>query len=165
MKKFGLFDRDGLHGGCGRLFLGQGEMQDAVFVFCTDVLCFNGTHFKGTRAFACSAFTAKHAVFVVGIGIALVYALQNVSSIPMMVALMPKEKFGQFCSANSVINCVIMIVANYFAGMAVDIWGYRVMFIWDFIFTIIATAMLFWIYLQWRKLGGAKNYHPPQVGA
>ncbi len=80
--------------------------------------------------------------FVTGIAIIAVYAIQNVSNGPVFVALFPPDKYGQFCSANAMMNCVLLIFANYFGGMAIDYFGYRFIFIWDTVFTIGATGAL-----------------------
>ena len=50
---------------------------------------------------------------VIGIIMVVVYSIQNLSSLPMFADLFPKEKFGQFSSANAMVNCVLMIVANF----------------------------------------------------
>ena len=49
---------------------------------------------------------------IVGILVVIIYSLQNLTGLPMMVALMPEERFGQFASANSLVNCLLMILAN-----------------------------------------------------
>lgn len=99
--------------------------------------------------------------FVIGIGIVLVYAIQNVGLSPLFIALFPSEKYGQFCSANAMLNCVFLVIANWGGGMAIDYFGYRFIFIWDFIFTIIATVAMGYVYIKWKQYGGMKNYTPP----
>ena len=90
---------------------------------------------------------------VVGILVVIIYSLQNLTGLPMMVALMPEERFGQFASANSLVNCLLMILANYLGGKAVDLWGYRFMFVWDFFFTVLAMAAMGYVYWVWRRNG------------
>ena len=99
--------------------------------------------------------------FVVGIAISVVYAIQYLSNGPVFVDLFPPDKYGQFCSANAMMNCVLLIFANYFGGMAIDRFGYRFIFAWDTIFTIGATLALIYVYVKWKQLGGAKGYVPP----
>lgn len=104
-------------------------------------------------------FVVDYSTFlVVGILVVIIYSLQNLTGLPMMVALMPEERFGQFASANSLVNCLLMILANYLGGVAVDLWGYRFMFIWDFIFTVFAMGAMAYVYLAWRRNG----YRPLQ---
>ena len=90
---------------------------------------------------------------IVGILVVIIYSLQNLTGLPMMVALMPEERFGQFASANSLVNCLLMILANYLGGKAVDLWGYRFMFVWDFFFTVLAMAAMGYVYWVWRRNG------------
>lgn len=99
--------------------------------------------------------------FVVGIAIAAVYAVQGVSQGPVFVALFPPDKYGQFSSANAMMNCVFAIFANYFGGMAIDRFGYRFIFIWDTLFTVAATFALIYVYVKWKQYGGAAHYVPP----
>lgn len=100
--------------------------------------------------------------FVIGILMTAIYAIQNVSTGVCLIQLFPAEKYGQFCSANASLNCILMMFASYFGGLAIDHFGYRFIFVWDFVFTVLATAVLFYVYLLWRKLGGASgNYSPP----
>lgn len=54
--------------------------------------------------------------FVVGIAISVVYAVQFVSNGPVFIELFPPDKFGQFSSANAMMNSVLLIFANYFGG-------------------------------------------------
>lgn len=103
--------------------------------------------------------------FVIGILMAAIYAIQNVSTGVCLIQLFPAEKYGQFCSANASLNCIFMMIASYFGGVVIDRFGYRFIFVWDFLFTILATGVLFYVYVLWRKLGGAAgNYSPPVSG-
>lgn len=103
-----------------------------------------------------------NAFFVIGILMAAVYAIQNVSTGICLIQLFPAEKYGQFCSANASLNCIFMMFASYFGGVAIDRFGYRFIFVWDLLFNILATGVLLRVYRLWRKLGGAAgNYVPP----
>ena len=98
---------------------------------------------------------------VIGIVTALMYAIQGVAGTPLLVNMLPMDKFGQFASANSMVNSVVVILGAYLGGYLTDLFGYRVMFIWDFAVTSIAMTAMLLVYLQWKKLGG-RNYIPPQ---
>lgn len=102
-----------------------------------------------------------HSFFTVGIAIIAVYAIQNVSNGPVFVALFPPEKYGQFCSANAMLNSALLIFANYLGGIAIDLFGYRFIFVWDTLFTIAATASLVYVYIKWKQYGGAEHYAAP----
>ena len=99
--------------------------------------------------------------FVVGIAISVVYAVQFVSNGPVFIELFPPDKFGQFSSANAMMNSILLIFANYFGGVAIDRFGYRFIFIWDTIFTVAATLALLFVYVRWKQLGGPRHYAPP----
>ena len=82
----------------------------------------------------------------------------------------PSEKYGQFCSAAAMISSIVLIVANAGGGAFIDLGvkygakyglGYNLIFVWDFIFTIIANSLLLVVYFKWKKYGGDKNYVAP----
>lgn len=110
-------------------------------------------------------FTTDYAsFFVVGIVIVCVYAIQSVGQSPTFVALFPPDRYGQFSSANAMFTAVCLIFANYFGGLAIDWFGYRFIFIWDTVFTGLATLALLAVYRQWKKCGGPARYIPPETG-
>lgn len=95
--------------------------------------------------------------YIVGILMVVIYSMQSVSIVLTFVALFPKEKYGQFCSANAMVTSIFMIIGNYFGGVVIGIYGYRFLFIWDTLFTLIATLLLVYIYVTWRKLSRGKS--------
>lgn len=101
--------------------------------------------------------------FVVGIAISVVYAVQFVSNGPVFIELFPPDKFGQFSSANAMMNSILLIFANYFGGVAIDRFGYRFIFIWDTIFTVAATLALLFVYVRWKRSAapGITRRRPP----
>ncbi|MGF0035689.1 MFS transporter [Victivallis vadensis] len=101
--------------------------------------------------------------FVVGIAVVIIYSIQGQSIVPMYIALFPPEKYGQFSSANMMINSLLVIIANWGGGLAIDRFGYRFIFIWDLFFTTVATGILIYVYIRWRQLGGGKHYLAPEV--
>lgn len=101
--------------------------------------------------------------FVVGILLMIVYITQNASNLPMFAALLPREKYGQFCSAQAMVQSVFLIVANAGGGMFIEAFGYRYIYVWDFSFTIVATAAMLVVYRKWKRLGGFLNYVAPRT--
>ena len=91
------------------------------------------------------------------------YALQGSSFLPLTVRLYPEAQYGQFCSAAVIVRSTTLIIANVGAGACIDHFGYRFIFVWDFIFTIIATILLVIVYRMWKNYGGDKNYVAPTV--
>ncbi|MEN8255491.1 MAG: MFS transporter [Verrucomicrobiota bacterium] len=99
-------------------------------------------------------------VFTVLLGV--VYVLQQVSNVPMYVELLPKERFGQFCSAQAMVQSVILIAANYGGGLFMDWTGdYRYIYVWDFMWTTLALVALVIVFRGWKKYGGTKDYVAP----
>ena len=99
--------------------------------------------------------------FVVGVAFSVVYGIQVLSTLPVFIALFPSDKYGQFSSAFAMMKSLMLILANYCGGLAIDCFGYRFIFVWDFAFTIMATLALLYVYVRWRQLGGAEGYVPP----
>ena len=99
---------------------------------------------------------------VVAVITALVYAFQSLAAIPLLARIFPRDKFGQFCSGNSLVTHIVMIGATAFGGVVTQIYGYRIMFVWDFIVTILAMLALYVVFSEWKRFGG-KNYKAPEV--
>ena len=95
--------------------------------------------------------------------LAVVYAIQNSSLVPMYMKLYPKEKFGQFCSAGAMVKAIMLVLANGVSGWFIGKMGYRWLYVWDFFFTIMCFSLILWVYIRWKKLGGDRGYRPPQL--
>ncbi|MBS1370961.1 MAG: MFS transporter [Lentisphaeria bacterium] len=104
-----------------------------------------------------------HTFFAVAILIAVVYVIQNASKLPMFVALLPGQKYGQFCSANAMVVSVFLIIANALGGWFIDLFGYRFIFVWDFLFTALGLVALLKVYSIWKQRGGRSGYTAPMV--
>lgn len=70
------------------------------------------------------------------------YAVQGTAYAPLLMRIFPKERYGQFYSVNSIVCTLIVIAASAIGGKATDILGYRIIFLWDFAFTTLATIIL-----------------------
>jgi maltose/moltooligosaccharide transporter len=99
---------------------------------------------------------------VIAVVTALMYAFQNLANTPLQVSIFPMEKFGQYASSNSMVINVTLIIASAIGGVVTQHLGYRVMFVWDFIVTGMATLALLVVYHEWKRYGG-KNYQAPVV--
>ena len=102
--------------------------------------------------------------FIVSILIAVVYVIQTASKLPMFVALLPGQKYGQFCSANAMVVSIFLIIANGAGGRFIDWFGYRFIFVWDFLFTGLGLIGLIMVYRVWKRRGGRKGYTAPEAG-
>ena len=61
------------------------------------------------------------------------------------------------------VNSAAVFVGAWLGGKVTAIFGYRIMFVWDFVVTIIATLALLVVYREWKRYGGKDNYRPPEV--
>jgi MFS family permease len=75
--------------------------------------------------------------------------------------LLPKEQYGQFCSANAMVWHVGLMVLTPTLGYLLDLFGDATMFVWFFGFSAVGIVMLWLVYLDWKRLGGDENYRPP----
>jgi len=98
--------------------------------------------------------------------------LYSASSLPMFMRLLPKDRYGQFSSADAMIRAFSMIGGSILAGVFVDImkrihsgsdFCYRYIPLWTLFFEIISLIFLFLLYRKWKEYGGMKNYVPPSV--
>ncbi|MBE6356546.1 MAG: SLC45 family MFS transporter [Lentisphaerae bacterium] len=88
-------------------------------------------------------FARSPATFAVtGVLMIAVYTIQNLSIIPLMVKLLPADRFGQFVSAYVMMCGIVGFIANALCGKVLDIAGYRSLFIFDAVFTLIATLFM-----------------------
>lgn len=98
---------------------------------------------------------------IVSFGLALVYCIQNTANLPLFIELLPKDRYGQFCSAQAIFRSIIMVGATAISGLYIYIFGYRYMFVWDAVFTTIALGALVMVWKGWRKNGGPDEYVAP----
>jgi hypothetical protein len=90
------------------------------------------------------------------------YMMQGAACIPTFVAILPKSRYGQFCSAQAIFNSVLLIVANWGGGLFIDLTGnYRNLYLWDAFFTTLALLAMIVVWIGWKKFGGIKNYIAP----
>jgi MFS family permease len=84
------------------------------------------------------------------------------ANLPMYAALLPKDRYGQFCSAQAMINALAMILANYLAGWFIDATGnYRYIYAWYAFFTLLSFVCMLPVYVGWKRHGGDRAYVPP----
>ena len=94
--------------------------------------------------------------------LAMMYTLQNTSTLPLYAALFPKSRYGQFSSAMALLTSVALIAFNFLAGVFIDwIGDYRYIYLWDFAFTGIAFVLMLFVYRDWKKRGGTAGFRPP----
>ena len=88
-----------------------------------------------------------------------VFALAYLAMFP---ALFPREKYGQFFSANQLYFSAGLVVAPFLCGWLMDtIKDYRYLFIWSGTCSTLAMLTAFSLYRHWKRLGGDDHYVPP----
>lgn len=96
--------------------------------------------------------------------------LSTVASMPFDIRLQPKSRYGQFCSAQSLLTNGSRILAGLAVGIFFDFlkwifsgsdYVYRFNFLWITFWCTFAAVVICSLYRQWQKLGGDKHFHPP----
>ncbi len=121
-----------------------------VFIMVVNVFGFFFVH--TTMTFAVIAFATS-----------IMYGAQGLAQAPLLISILPREQYGQFASANSMVNSVAVLIGAWLGGRLTDIFGYRVMFVWDFCVTLLAMTALIGVYHEWKRYGGKAAYAPPPV--
>jgi hypothetical protein len=112
--------------------------------------------------------------FYLSLGIGLVTTFQVAMSggygLPLFMRLLPRSRYGQFCSAAALVRSFGSLCAGAVAGLFLDFarwfsgnsdFGYRYIFVWATLSALAATVFVILLYRKWYQLGGDANYHPP----
>ena len=84
--------------------------------------------------------------------LAVVYTMQGVSTIPVYVEILPRNRYGQFSSANALFRALFQGICGYGGGMLFDWLGdYQYIFAWDFAFTLLALFFFLILCRNWRR--------------
>jgi MFS family permease len=76
--------------------------------------------------------------------------------------VLPRERYGQFVSANYIFGMVGQVLAPPIVGMLMQrIADYRYSFFLSGVLNTLALIALYVFYLQWKRLGGEKSFTPP----
>ena len=116
---------------------------------------------------------------VVGTGVLVSFfmVLGNASSLPAVMRLFPKSRFGQFCSAQAILRSFVQFVCGLLVGLFFDQmsglfrdsgganFGYRFIFVANAVFTLFMAGFAMRVYMEWRKLGGDDHYASPAYWA
>jgi len=111
-------------------------------------------------------------LYIIGLGILPVAAIQSAAELPMYMRVLPRERYGQFCSANGMLRAFAMMFGAALAGMMMDSlhhhfgmdeWRYRYYPVWIVFWQIPSIVCLLLFYREWKRLGGSENYKPPEL--
>ena len=110
--------------------------------------------------------------YITFIGLGLVVgSLFGAASMPMLIALMPESKFGQFCSANGTFRSLVIIAFAPLGAWWLDrvtqhnnpalVDNYRYAFLWVGVCYVLYAITLMVVIKHWQKRGGVHGYVPP----
>lgn len=89
-------------------------------------------------------------------------AVYGLALMRVVMAVYPKEKYGQFGSAGAVIASLGTIIFSILAAKFVDAIGcYRAFMLWQGAFLILAGLLFLVVERHWKRLGGAQHYKAP----
>ncbi len=99
-------------------------------------------------------------------------ALLGVYDPPVFMVVFPRSRYGQYCSANAMLRSLGGIAGGVMAGAFFDYAGhvvshqnvYRLMPVWQMLFTIPAFVCVLLLYRSWKRYGGDEHYVPPVPG-
>ncbi len=90
--------------------------------------------------------------------------------LPCYMRVFPQSRFGQFCSAMSMIRTLVTIGAGVLAGLFIDLmkrmchgsdFAYRYIFLWFSAGSLVYIVFIILTYREWYRLGGDAGFHPP----
>lgn len=97
-------------------------------------------------------------------------AISGNTSLPLFMRLLPPSRYGQFCSANSLVRSAGVIVGGLLAGVYLDFvknffngsdFAYRFLNPWICFFSIGTVIFAVLLYREWKRLGGDEHYKAP----
>ncbi len=95
---------------------------------------------------------------------------RNVAAMPALMRVYPKSRFGQFCSAQSMLRSAMVLGAGLVYGAATDLlkydlklgeYAYRFCFVWQAGWMLAAAGCFLLAYREFQQLGGDRNYSAP----
>jgi maltose/moltooligosaccharide transporter len=96
-------------------------------------------------------------LLVMSILLAIPTVATSVAMGKVFIVVWPKEKYGQFGSANSAFGSLVGIFMAYAAAKFVDMMGdYRSYYLWVGAFSFAAVLFFFWLEKEWQRFCAAK---------
>jgi hypothetical protein len=87
---------------------------------------------------------------------------------PLFMRIFPRERYGQFCSANALWRSVPLIIGGGLSGLYFDVLkkyvgerAFCYLPLWPFGFTILMLFFMVKLYRSWKKYGGDEAYVAP----
>jgi len=84
------------------------------------------------------------------------------AAMAMAPRLLPRERYGQFVSANLIFGITSLILAPPAIGLLMEyIRDYRYAYLFSGLSNVLALLACFALFRHWRKLGGDAGFTPP----
>lgn len=87
--------------------------------------------------------------------------LYLVGTAALPARMLPKEKFGQFTSAGSIIFRLSVAIVSTPAGLLFQHFGTKLVFAWLLAFLLLGGVCIVLLYMDWKRLGGERDFVPP----
>ncbi len=100
-------------------------------------------------------------------------AIMGVQDPPLLMRIFPRDRYGQFCSANAMLRSIGAVVAGILAGVFFDVIKHHVapgqvyhfIPVWQLILTVPSFICVTKLYKSWKRYGGDAGYTPPVPGS
>ena len=109
-------------------------------------------------------------LYITGLTFMPLKLIAEAAELPMYMRLLPKDRYGQFCSANGMVRALAIIAGSILIGVfigSMEPWFGERRFtwiaVWQLTFQLAAAVFLVLLYRQWKRHGGDKAYVPPGV--
>ena len=99
-----------------------------------------------------------------------IHTLYAAAELPTLMQVFPKNRYGQFCSANALVRSLALIVGGIACGVFLDLvknlnpapeYCYRFISVWNFAFQAASAVFIVLLYREWKQLGGKGSFTPP----
>ena len=145
------------------VFLAMGPIVDRFHPLRAGVVGYAMLAISAITAFVCISGTKTFVLCVMFMYLAV--AVYQGCLLALGPRIFPRDKYGQFCSANSMVISLGAIPGLWLCGKFLDAMGsHRYLFLWFFCFAGVGAILIWMVYVQWKRLGGDEAYEPPLKG-
>lgn len=94
----------------------------------------------------------------------------GIASMPMLMRIFPKSRFGQLCGAQAMLRSLTVLLFSFLVGVLIDLlkyncqlgdFAYRYTFVWQWLWQVLGAYFYIRMYREWLKLGGFAGYKAP----
>ena len=107
-------------------------------------------------------------LYITGLAFMPFKLIAEAAELPMYMRLLPKDRYGQFCSANGMVRAAALIVGSVVVGMFIGGMApwfgerrYTWIAAWQLLFQLAALVFLLLLLREWKRHGGDTSYRPP----